>query len=335
MPPPRPGAVEPVSDPTSDREPWAVLLPAEIHPAGPESIADVARFTRADEYPDRAAMFDDLARFDAVVLRSFSLGAEEIERATRLKTVARHGAGLDSVDVAAATEHGVLVSNTPGANANAVAEGAIALALAVRRRLPAADAHVRAGGWDRAAFQSRELRGDTIGLLGLGAIGRRVAALADGLGMDVLAHDPYVDAAERATLVGFDALFDRADVVSVHVPLTEETRGAVDAAALARLPEGAILVNTARGEVLDQDALADALADGPLAGAGLDTFAAEPPDLDHPLFDRATVVCSPHVAGVTDEAKAAMSRRAAANVRTVYEGGVPESAVNPAVLDRD
>jgi len=310
---------------------WRVLVPEPVDEAGPESIADIAEVVGPDAHPSDAARRADIDRFDAVVVRTFEVDRELLARADRLKVIAKHGAGLDNVDVGAATDHGVVVCNTSDVNAPAVAEHAVALALAVRKRLRVADANVRAGVWDRTKYVAPELAGDTLGLFGCGSIGERVAELADAFGMDVIVFDPYLTeetAPFGAELVETPAdLFGRADVVSVHAPLTEETRGAIGTAELVGFEDG-LLVNTARGGIVDEDALVAALEDDTLAGAGLDTFETEPPAPDHPLFDFETVVATPHVAGSTVEALERMSRGAAENIRTVYEGRLPETTVN-------
>ncbi|WP_380678582.1 hydroxyacid dehydrogenase [Salinigranum sp. GCM10025319] len=315
--------------------PWEVLHPASIDPSGPASIADFARCTGVDEYDGVADAFADIGRYDAVVVRVADLDAEVIDRADRLKVIAKHGSGLDNVDVAAASCRGIVVCNTPGANARSVAEHAVALLFGVRRHLHTADRHVRAGDWDRSAFAGRELAGDTLGVFGFGAIGRETAALARGMGLHVLAYDRSLtaDDSDVEQIETLHELFERSDAVSLHVPLTDETREVVSAAEIEALgPEG-VLVNTSRGAIVDETALVAALADGTLAGAGLDTFAEEPPGPDHPLYDRDDVLLTPHVGGVTDEALARMSQRAAANVRTVFDGRLPESTVNRAALE--
>lgn len=315
---------------------WNVLLPTEIDQSGPESIADFATCTGMDEYDSTEAALDEIDRYDAVIVRVASLDADVIARGDRLKVIAKHGAGLDNVDTEAASNRGIVVCNTPGANARSVAEHAVALLLAVRRNLRTADRHVRSGGWDRGAFTGHELTGDTLGLFGFGAIGRETADLADGMGQTVLVYDPYVvddDVPSRFRRVRKPSkLFAGSDAVSIHAPLTSETRGAVSTEELAALGERGILINTSRGAIVDGEALVEALETGTVAGAGLDTFAAEPPGEDHPLYDRDEVLLTPHVGGVTDEALARMSQRAAANVRTVYEGGLPASTVNRAEL---
>jgi len=316
---------------------WNVLLPSAIDPSGPESIADFAQCTSIDEYEGVDAALGDVGRYEAVITRTARLDAAVIDRADRLRVIAKHGAGLDNVDIEAASRRGIVVCNTPGANARSVAEHAVGLLFAVRRNLRSADRHVRSGGWNRGAFAGHELTGDTLGLFGFGAIAREVADLATGMGQTVLTYDPYVSDDEIPARVDrvaeFQELFARSDAVSIHAPLTGETRHAVSTDELTALGEDGVLVNTSRGPIVDESSLVDALETGALGGAGLDTFAEEPPGENHPFYDRDDVLLTPHVGGVTDQALARMSQRAARNVRTVYEGGIPESTVNRAAVE--
>ncbi|MDS0280651.1 hydroxyacid dehydrogenase [Haloarcula onubensis] len=313
-------------------ETWEVLLPKEIDPSGPDSISDFANCTGMDEYDSYDDALADIARYDAVIVRVAPLSADVIDRADDLKVISKHGAGLDNVDVAAATERDIVVCNTPGANAQSVAEHAIASLFGLRRHLHTADRHVRAGEWDRAAFTGRELSTDTLGLYGFGDIAQKTAAMATGMGMRVVAYDPrkpdeyFPEEVQRAER--FEGLFERADAVSIHVPLTEQTHHSISTAELRALGEHGVLVNTARGAVIDESALVEALDAGTVGGAALDTFESEPPGEDHPLFGRDDVLLTPHIGGVTTQALARMSRQAAANVRTVYEGGTPDSTRN-------
>jgi D-3-phosphoglycerate dehydrogenase len=315
---------------------WRVLVPEPMDETGVEAMAEFAEVVGMDAHPGDAARREDIGRFDAVVVRTFEVDRSLLERADRLKVIAKHGAGLDNVDVEASTEHGIVVCNTPDVNAPSVAEHAITLALAVRKRLRVADADVREGTWDRAKYVSPEMAGDTLGLFGCGSIGARVAELAGAFGMDVVTFDPYLTpkmTPPDVRLVDSSAdLFERADVVSVHAPLTDETEGAIGSEELAAFG-GGILVNTARGGIVDEDALATALEDGTLAGAGLDVFEEEPPDTDDPIFGAENVIVTPHVAGATVEAMERMARGVAENVRTVYEGHLPGTTVNADGLD--
>lgn len=318
---------------------WNVLLPEDIDPSGPESITDFATCTGMDEYSSVADALDDIARYDAVIMRVAPITEEVIDRADRLQVISKHGAGLDSVDIDAASDRNIVVCNTPGANARSVAEHAMALLFAIRRNLRAADKDVRSGSWDRSPFTGHELTGDTLGLFGFGAISREVAELAHGMGQNVLTYDPYVAdtdiPARVARITELSDLFARSDAVSIHAPLTDETRHAVSDEELTALGEKGVLINTARGEIVDETALHSALKTGRLFGAGLDTFEEEPPGDDNPLYERDDVLLTPHVGGVTDAALRRMSNRAARNVRTVYEGDLPNATVNRAALEEN
>lgn len=261
------------------------------------------------------------------------IDAEVIDAAPRLKVIARYGVGVDRVDVAAATRRGVIVTNTPGANAAAVAEHAVALMLALCRNLCSSDRAVRNGEWPR--FDGVGLRGKTVGLLGFGAVGREAARRLQAFGCRVLAHDPFLSedalraqGVEPAELGELTAV---ADIVSLHAAYTPGTPALVDEAFLSALKPGAFLVNTARGELVDEGALQRALAGGRLRGAGLDCFRDEPPPADHPLLKLPQVVVTPHAAAHTDEAAAAMGRMALAACLQVLAGGRAEHTVNPEV----
>ncbi|WP_436903189.1 hydroxyacid dehydrogenase [Halovenus halobia] len=317
---------------------WEILVPVEIDPAGPESIADFATCTGMDEYDSYDAALADIDSYDAAIVRVAKFDSRVIERADKLQVISKHGSGLDNVDVDAASRRGIVVCNTPGANAPAVAEHAIALVFGLARNLRAGDRHVRSGGWNRSAFTGMELRDKRLGIYGFGAIGREVFDLAEGIGLSVAVYDPHKAAGELPERVEraetLPGLFDRSDIVSIHAPLTAETEESVSAEELQALgPEG-LLINTARGRIIDEEALVDALEARAIGGAGLDTFTEEPPAEDHPLFERDDVLLSPHVGANSHTALRQMSLRSTANVRTVYEGGIPESTVNADKLDR-
>ena len=253
-------------------------------------------------------------------------GVDEIDatvfaRAPRLRVVARYGVGVDRVDLEAAARHGVAVTITPGANANAVAELTIALLFALARPLVQGCEAARAGRW--SAVHGTELAGRTLGLVGLGRIGSLVAAKARALGLRVLAYDPYVTARAEVQLVELDALCDGSDFLSLHAPLTDETRGLVDDAFLAALRPGAALINTARGELVDEDALLRALDAGRLRAAALDVLAKEPPPAAHPLLARDDVLVTPHIGPHTAEATTAMGRLALDDLLAVLSGREP------------
>lgn len=318
--------------------PWEILLPVQIDPAGPESLSDFATCTSMDSYEDYNDALDDIARYDAVIVRVAELDAEVIDRADKLQVIAKHGTGLDNVDIEAASDRDIVVCNTPGANAQSVAEHAIALLFGVRRKLHTADRHVRSGDWERSAFRGHELSGDTLGLLGFGDIAQKTASLAQGIGMTVLAYDPYVLADDLPEgiekIETTEALFEQSDAVSIHAPLTEETHHSVSTAELEALGADNVLINTSRGAIVDETALIEALETDTIAGAGLDNFETEPPGEDHPLYALDNVLLTPHVGGVTTQALRRMSQQAAENVRTVYEGGIPESTVNDDDISR-
>jgi D-3-phosphoglycerate dehydrogenase / 2-oxoglutarate reductase len=251
-----------------------------------------------------------ISAYDALIVRSqVQVDAEVIAAGHRLRVVARAGVGLDNIDVEAARSAGLTVLNAPDGNTVAAAEHTLALLLAVARHVPAADASTRAGEWARARFGGIELRGRTLGIIGLGRIGLAVAARASAFGMGLVGFDPYVSpevARERGIEpVDLATLLRRSDVVTVHVPLTGETSHLLDAAAIATLRPGAIVLNVARGGVVDEAALADALREGRLAGAGIDVYEHEPP-VGSPLLDAPNVVLTPHIAASTAEAQVAV-----------------------------
>ncbi|SOE38250.1 hydroxyacid dehydrogenase [Delftia acidovorans] len=275
---------------------------------------------------------------DAVISRTATLSAAAIAACPTLKVISKHGVGVSNIDVAAASQRGIPVYVTPGANAQSVAEMTLGLMFAAARRIAWMDAELRAGRWSRAQ-DGLELSGRTLGLLGFGQVGQRVARVALALGMQVVAFDPAC-APGPCTVAGVrmlgsvDELLPLSDVLSLHVPLNARTRHLLDAGRIAQLPRGALLVNTARGEVVDEAALIDALRSGRLAAAGLDTMAEEPLPAGHALAALDNVVLTPHVGGSTPAALAAMAGMAAANVLGWLQGSPadPSHCVNPEVL---
>ncbi|MGB3290870.1 MAG: hydroxyacid dehydrogenase [Burkholderiaceae bacterium] len=254
---------------------------------------------------------------DAVISRSVQLSERAIAACPSLKVVSKHGVGVSNIDVAACSARGIPVFVTPGANAQSVAELTLGLMLASARGVAHMDREIREQRWTRLQ-NGVELKGKTLGLVGFGQIGQLVAKFCQALGMRVSAYDPYVGAGTRQDgvecVADLDTLLSRADVLSLHIPLTPATRSLIGAAELARLPAGAILINTARGEVVDEAALAQALESGRLAAAGLDTTASEPLAADSLLRRLSNVVLTPHVGGSTKAALAAMAEGAARNV---------------------
>lgn len=274
----------------------------------------------------------DLADADALMVRSATkVDARLLEAAPRLRIVARAGTGVDNVDVAAASARGVLVVNAPGANSISVAEHALALMLALARSVPAADRAMKDGRWEKRRFLGTELRGKTLGVAGLGRIGQEVAGRARAFGMRIVAHDPYISADVAAPLgvelVGLDDLCATADYITLHLPLTAETRHLFDDARFARCKPGVRLINTARGDLIDEAALRRAIEAGIVAGAALDVFEQEPPQ-DWSLAQLPQLVATPHIAASTEEAQELVGTETAATVRDFLRDGMVRNAVN-------
>jgi D-3-phosphoglycerate dehydrogenase len=281
-------------------------------------------------YPSEDELGAACADADAILARLGTVTRRVIERAPKLRIIARHGVGVDAVDLPAATEHGIVVTTTGSENAAAVAEYTFALLLALARHVVAADGGMRAGRWDRDPLVGRELDGLTLGVVGYGAIGRRVARQALGFGMRMLACDPMQPAPEAGvTLATLDDLLALSDVVSLHTRLTGDNARLIDARALGRMKRGAYLVNTSRGEMVDEAALVAALQSGALGGAALDTYEREPLPADSPLRTMANVVLSPHVAGQTEAALQRVARVAAQCILDELAGRVPAFVYNP------
>ncbi len=285
------------------------------------------------------ALPGELADADALIIRSATKAtATLLEKALKLRVIGRAGVGVDNVDVEAATKRGVLVMNTPGGNAVSVAEHTIALMLGLARAVPQANASIQAGRWEKSAFSGTEMRGKTLGLVGLGRVGTEVARRARGLEMKVVAYDPFVtpDAAREVEveLLSLDELLRQSDVVSLHTSLSGSTEKMMDAAAIAKMKKGARLINCARGELIDEAALAEALHAGQLAGAAVDTFATEPPK-NSPLLGLPNLIATPHIAGSTAEAQEEVGTAIALQVRDYLAEGIIRNAVNMPALSPD
>jgi len=271
--------------------------------------------------------------YDAVAVRSATkITAKVLEKATRLKVVGRAGVGVDNVDLPAATRRGVVVMNTPGGSSVTVAELTVAMIMALSRHIAQATSSVKAGKWEKKRFQGRELAGKTLGVVGIGNIGSVVVDRCQAMKMRVLAYDPFISAEAAANmgveLVSLEELWRAADVVSLHVPLTDLTRNLVNARTLAQMKKGALLVNCARGGIVDEKALAEALASGHLGGAALDVFEKEPPAADHPLFKVDNFIATPHIGASTEEAQAAVAVAIAEQLALYLSQGVVKNAVN-------
>ena len=274
----------------------------------------------------------DLSDADALIIRSAtSVTAELIAAAPRLRVVARAGTGVDNVDVEAASNRGILVLNAPGANSVSVAEHVFALMLASTRSVALADAQMKAGRWCKKSLRGAELRGKTLGVVGLGRIGREVVRRALAFDMVVVAHDPFI-ASQMADdlgveLVALEVLAERADFITLHMPSTDSTRGLLNRALLARCRPGARVINTSRGDLVDEAALVEAITEERIAGAGLDVFRQEPPP-DTALTGLPQVVATPHIAGATAEAQQLVGLAAATGVREYLQTGFARNAVN-------
>jgi len=281
----------------------------------PETVAQLRQQHEVVDFPESRDR-DWRNEADAMIVRTFQVRAPDLAQVKRLKIVAKHGSGVDNIDIAAASARGILVTNTPGANADAVAEYVLALALSAARRIVLSDRNLRHSVMG-AVQDGLELGGKTLGLIGLGDIGSRTSRLFKGaFGARVLAYDPFasdeVFAAAGATKVAdIDTILRQADVVSLHVPLLESTRNLIGQQQLAAMKPTAILVNAARGGVVDETALYEALKNGVIAGAASDVFEIEPPPADHPLFSLPNFIGSPHVAGSSRDSLLRMGSGAA------------------------
>ena len=267
---------------------------------------------------------------DAIMVTIQPVPAALIKTLRRCKIIARVGTGLDAIDIDAATAAGIWVANVADYAVDEVSTHAIALLLHHARRLPQMRRSVRSGKWYDAAIiePAPRLRGQALGLVGMGRIGSRMAEKALGLGLRVIACDPYVSAAAGVELVDLDRLLAEADFISLHLPLTEATRHIIDAAALARMKPSAYLINTARGELIDEGALLDALQAGRIAGAALDVLSVEPPPADHPLLQDPRITITPHAGWYSEAAKIDVRRKAIADVLRVLRSQEPLSPVN-------
>ena len=279
--------------------------------------------------------------YDALMIRSGTKVTRDIiDHATSLKVIGRAGVGVDNVDLEAATRRGIVVMNSPLGNSVTTAEHAISMMMALARQIPAATAAIKAGKWERDKFMGAEVCNKTLGVVGLGNIGRIVADRAAGLKMKIIGYDPILtaDAAARLgiELVSLDELFSRADFITVHTPLTNDTRGLIGAAAFAKMKKGVRIINCARGGIVDETALADAIIAGKVAGAALDVFVEEPPPPDHPLLKLDAVIATPHLGAATDEAQVQVSIDIAQQVADFLIDGTIRQAVNiPAVSPKE
>jgi D-3-phosphoglycerate dehydrogenase / 2-oxoglutarate reductase len=310
-----------------------VLIAEKLAPSTLSVFGDEVEVRHVDG-TDRVALLSAVAEADALLVRSATKVDAEVFAATnRLKVVARAGVGLDNVEVPAATARGVLVVNAPTSNIVSAAEHAVALLLSLARRVPAADASLRGGEWKRTAFSGVEIWGKTVGVVGLGKIGQLFAHRLASFGTELIAYDPYVSPQRAAQLgielVELDELLTRADIISVHLPKTPETKGLIGADQLAKTKRGVLIVNAARGGLIDEEALADAVRSGQVGGAGVDVFATEP-TTSSPLFELPNVVVTPHLGASTAEAQDRAGTDVARSVLLALRGDFVPDAVNVA-----
>src|SRR3989441_636718 len=281
----------------------------------------------------------EMREADALIVRSATkVTAELLDKAPKLRAVGRAGAGVDNIDLEAATRRGVLVMSTPGGNAVSVAEHTFALLLSLARQVPRLDKAIHEGRWEKSSAAGTEVRGKTLGLIGLGRIGTEVAVRAEAFDMRVLAYDPYIsEAAAREVsveLVPLEKLLAESDFVSLHTALSPTTQNLISAANIHKMRKGARLINTARGELIDEAALAEALKSGKLAGAAVDVFAEEPPK-NSPLVGLPNVIATPHVAGSTTEAQEEVGTQVAVQIKDYLAEGIIRNAVNLPALSAD
>jgi D-3-phosphoglycerate dehydrogenase len=308
-----------------------VLLAEKLAPSAVAMLGDGVEIRHVDG-TDRPALLAALADADALLVRSATqVDAEAIAAAPRLKVVARAGVGLDNVDVPAATARGVMVVNAPTSNIVSAAEHAVALLLAAARHIPAADASLRAGKWARSSLTGTEINGKVAGIVGLGKIGQLVAQRLAAFGVELIAYDPYVAPARAAQLgielVSLDELLRRAELISIHLPKTPETLGLIGKDQLAITQPGVIIVNAARGGLVDEDALAEAVRSGHVGGAGIDVYVEEP-TTSSPLFEIPQIVVTPHLGASTDEAQDRAGTDVARSVQLALAGEFVPDAVN-------
>lgn len=307
-----------------------------LHPAVTADLQALGRLCIASA-PTAQAISAECAGAELIVVRApIPLGVAA--RQAGLRALIRHGAGLDMINLDEATAAGVLVANVPGANALTVAEHVVWTAMALLRRNPQVTRDLRGAGWAAArahADDGRELSGRRLGILGFGNIGRTLARIAQrGFGMPVIAHTRSGTSEDGVTAVTFADLLAEADVLALCAPLTDATRGMINAAALAQMKPGAVLINVARGPLVDEQALIAALASGHLGGAALDVFDTQPLPADHPFLALPNLILTPHMAGITDESMLRMGQGVVAEARRILAGDLPANLVNPAAVAR-
>jgi D-3-phosphoglycerate dehydrogenase len=315
-----------------------IVVAEKISPAAVDLLRE-SRWTVITPDQLDGKLASQLASADALIVRSaVQVNADLLKSAPKLRVIGRAGVGVDNIDLDAATHKGIAVMNTPGANAVAVAEHTLGLMLALARHVCRANELMRAGRWEKKSLQGTELRGKTLGIVGLGRVGMEVAQRARVFGMEIIAHDPFVSAAvareKGIRMAKLDEVYAAADYLSLHVGLTPQTAGMINAESLKQMKRGVRLVNCARGELVDEAALAHALKQGQVAAAALDVFAEEPPK-HSPLTGMENVIATPHIAGSTHEAQEAVGYQVALQVKEYLKHGVIQNAVNVPSVSHD
>jgi D-3-phosphoglycerate dehydrogenase len=308
-----------------------ILVAEPLAPAGIQLLKAQEGWTIIQSDPKSYA--EHLADSDALLVRSVvKVNKDVLAKAPKLRVIGRAGVGVDNVDVKAATSAGVLVMNTPGGNAVSVAEHTLGLMLAMARSIPQANASTKSGHWEKKKFMGHELRGKTLGVVGLGSIGREVVKRARGFQMKIIASDPFVSSAAASdlglTLVGLPEIYEQSDYITLHVALTTETHGMINDASIAKMKKGVRIVNCARGELIDPEGLRKGVTAGKIAGAALDVFQVEPPAAGDALLALEPVLATPHIGGSTEEAQEIVGVRIVEQVIEYLKNGVALNAVN-------
>ncbi|MCD6484702.1 MAG: phosphoglycerate dehydrogenase [Candidatus Odinarchaeota archaeon] len=300
-----------------------------------EQIAEIERIPREKTIGEED-LLQTIKNADAIIVGTERIGRKIIEHCRRLRMIAKHGVGIDNIDLRAATDRGIVVTYAPHANAEAVADFTFGLIISIARRIPQAHFSTIHGMWEGPKFMGNEVYGKTIGIIGLGEIGYRVAKRAMGFNMNILVYDPYVSSEKAreisAKVVSLEKLLRESDFVTLHVPLTNETRGMIGKKELNFMKKTAYLINTSRGAIVNEKALYEALKEGKIAGAAIDVYSREPPDSDFPLFELDNVIMTPHIAAYTVEAMNRMDLTIAEDIIRFFKGEKPRYIANPEVI---
>src|SRR5437660_6076862 len=316
-----------------------ILVSDDVSDSGLQPLRDAGFTVDRKTKLSVAELRSTLADYEGLIVRSETkVTAELMDAAKKLRVIGRAGVGVDNIDVAAATARGIVVMNAPDGNTITTAEHTIALLIALARRVPQANSSLKSGKWERKRFLGVELQGKTLGIIGLGRIGRVVASRARAFGMKIIAYDPFMSPEQardlEIELASLNEVFKQADFLTVHTPLTAETRGIVGRAAFAKMKQGVRIINCARGGLVDEEALREAIASGVVAGAAIDVFEQEPPPADHPLLQLDEVIATPHLGASTAEAQEGEAFTVAEQVRDYLFTGALRGSVNVPAIDQ-